>query len=245
MVEERTLAEMLRAIWRRSGLSMREAARRAGYAQASSIQRYIDGTYDKDAISIEVANKLADAFEGTGDPPIRRADLFALTGYRVEPDARPFQMEGSSQDRMARDVPVFGTALGAPEVVEGEAIEQTTLNSGEIVTYFRRPGVLNGRTDIYGLFIQGSSMYPRFSEGETAFVETRRPPRVGDDVVVYLRMPDEELGERASCVLIKRLVRRTGTHVELEQFNPPVTFRLPAQRVARIDRVVPWTELLS
>jgi len=159
--------------------------------------------------------------------------------------ARPFSFEGASMARPVEDLPVYGTALGAAEMVEGEAIEQTTLNRSEVVTYVRRPTILNGRTDVYGLFVVGSSMAPRFEEGEMVVAE-RRHPHVGDDVVVYLRpLSAEDDGETADAVLVKRLVRRTAAYVELEQFNPRFVFRIPNERVRRVDRVVPWSELLG
>ncbi len=61
--------------------------------------------------------------------------------------------------RMAQDVPVYGTALGASRIIDNNAIEQTTLNTGEVIAYFKRPVVLDGRVDVYGLYIQGSSMF--------------------------------------------------------------------------------------
>jgi len=171
-------------------------------------------------------------------------DVSDLTGAPA-PNARAFKMEGASAERMSEDLPIFGTALGAPRVIEGEAIEQTTLNRGEIVTYYKRPTILNGRADVYGLVTVGSSMAPRFEEGEVTFVE-KRHPRVGDDVVVYLRpMSELDDGETADAVLLKRLVRRTANYIELEQFTPPITFRIDHDRVLRVDRVLPWAELLA
>jgi phage repressor protein C with HTH and peptisase S24 domain len=38
-------------------------------------------------------------------------------------------------------------------------------------------------------------------------------------------------------VLVKELVRRGAQYVELKQFNPELTFRVPAERVAAIHRV--------
>lgn len=157
----------------------------------------------------------------------------------------PFQMEGASSRRMQQDVPVYGTALGAAEVFEGEAIEQTTLNTGDVVTYFKRPVILDGRADVYGIFIQGSSMAPRYKDGEKAFVETKRPPRNGDDVVVYLREPDDVDGERDVAALIKELVRRTSTYIELMQHNPPKTFRLPIERYSKVHRIIPPSEWID
>lgn len=221
---------------------MREAAQKAGYGNASSIQRYIDGTYGQETIAAEIASKLADAFEGCGEPPIRRSEIFAWTQFggnpQIDAPIKPIEP-------MPRDVPVYGTALGGDQIHDDEKIELTTLNTGEVVTYFKRPSSIGARKDVYGLFIQGSSMFPRFDSGEIAYVEMRRPPRIGDDVVLYLRTPDGDDGETISSVLIKRLVRRSSSHVTLEQFNPAITFELPAERVARIDRVIPWPELLT
>lgn len=162
------------------------------------------------------------------------------------PNARPFKMDGPASPLMYEDVPVYGTALGADEVVDGSAVEQTTLNKAEVIAYFKRPPVLNGRTDVYGIYIVGSSMSPRYGEGEVAFVEGIRHPGVGDDVVVYLRPQNEsDDGYTADAALVKRLVRRTASYVELEQFSPAMTFKIQSTRVLRIDRVIPWAELVS
>jgi phage repressor protein C with HTH and peptisase S24 domain len=222
---------------------MRDAAKAAGYSHASGIQRYLEPDYDA-LLPLRIAEKFADAFAGKGSPPIERSEVFALAGM-PEPNAQIFKMEGAGEERMVRDVPVYGTALGADEVVDGEAIEQTTLNNAEVIAYLRRPVLLNGRADIYGLYVQGSSMNPRYRDGASVFVEQRKPPRIGDDVVVYLRTPDEHDGERPSSVLIKSLVRKTSTFWELEQYSPPLIFRLPIERVSRVDRVVPWDELVA
>ena len=158
-------------------------------------------------------------------------------------NAQPFRMEGAAAARMERDLPIFGTALGADQVVEGEAVEQVTLNTAEVIEYRRRPVILDGRADVYGLYVQGSSMHPRWRDGAIVFVESRRRPAVGDDAVVYLRAPDEHDGERPSSVLIKTLVRKTASYVELEQYQPPLVFRIPMEQVARMDRVLTLDDL--
>lgn len=179
------------------------------------------------------------------------ADLMTFEEYASfsalpKPNVVPVKMEGASEERMREDLPIFGTALGAPKVVEGEAIEQTMLNTGDIVQYVKRPVILNGRADAYGLYVQGQSMEPVHMEGDFALAETKRPAKVGDDVVVYLRpRSEEDDGARARCVLLKRLVRRTSTYIELEQFNPAVSFRLDAEEVLRIDRVLRLADLIG
>src|SRR4051812_39135888 len=128
----------------RAGFSLRALAAKAGYAAASSIQRYADPDYDS-PLGVDVATRFADALQGQGEPPIARDEVLALTGLVTPSNAMPFRMEGSSADRMQRDLPIYGTALGADEIVDGEAIEQTTLNHAEVVEYKRRPPILDGR----------------------------------------------------------------------------------------------------
>lgn len=176
----------------------------------------------------------------TADLPGPRAERVAAV---PQTNAVPFEMEGASAARMHRDVPVYGTALGADEVVDGEAIEQTTLNTGEIIEYRRRPVILDGRVDVYGLYVQGSSMEPRWRDGGIVYVERRKRPAVGDDAVVYLRSPDGDDGEQSVCVLIKTLTRKSASYIELLQYNPPVAFRIPMERVKQMDRVLTLDDL--
>jgi hypothetical protein len=178
-----------------------------------------------------------------------RAEFPSFPGFAEMPEANgaPFKMEGASVERMREDLPVFGTALGAARQVDGEAIEQTTLNRAEVVQYAKRPVLLNGRADAYGLFVSGSSMEPRHLDGETVLVDPKGRVKNGEDVVVYLRPNEAEAddGETARAVLIKRLVKRTSTYYELEQYSPALVFRIPMEDVVRVDRVIPWSELLS
>ena len=48
-----------------------------------------------------------------------------------------------------------------------------------------------------------------------------------------------------TVTLIKRFVRRIGSCIELQQFNPAVTFSIDAAKVLRIDREILWGELQS
>jgi transcriptional regulator with XRE-family HTH domain len=168
-------------------------------------------------------------------------------GRTYEPNATPIRMEGASFERMTEDLPIYGTALGAAREVEGEAIEQTTLNRAEVLQYAKRPVILNGNSAAYGLYVSGSSMEPRHMDGELLLIDPAGRVRGGEDVVVYLRplAPDEDNGDAARAVLVKRLVRRSSSYIELEQYHPAKTFKLDMADVVRIDRVIPWQELLT
>ena len=154
-------------------------------------------------------------------------------------NARPVEFEGASMERVDENMPVFGTALGAEMLIDGERIEQTMLNSGDIIEYRKRPPISHGVDKVYGLYVQGSSMYPAHRDGAFLFAQRDARLRVDDDVVVYLRPKDDsDDGERAICVLVKRLVKRTSQFVELEQYNPAKVFRIGMDDVLRIDKVL-------
>lgn len=244
MADDETTGEALTRLRERSGLTMRALASAAGYKHASGIQRYVEPSNAK-PLPTDAAQKFVTALAGLGKPPIEAAEIWRLTSLPAIPNASPAPpMEGASEERMRRDVPIYGTALGAEKIIDGEAIEQTTLNTGETVGYVRRPVLLDGRADVYALYVQGSSMSPRHRDGATLFVE-RRQPHMGDDCVIYMRVPDEHDGERPSCVLVKTLVRKTANYVELEQYSPAITFRLDTAQVERMDRVIPWDDLIA
>lgn len=151
---------------------------------------------------------------------------------------------------MVADIPVYGTALGAELSVKtltsGELeIEQTDLNSGEVIDYFRRPPGISNMRKIYGLYTAGTSMEPVFDSGSPLIVDPTRPPQIRDYVVVYLRDRQNDADGVAASVLIKRLARRSASFVELEQFNPPAIFRLAQESIASIHRVMTLSEIIG
>lgn len=156
------------------------------------------------------------------------------------------QFEGASFEEAPENLPVFGTGLGAARVIEGEAIEQTTLNRGEVIEYVKRPAILKRQKNAYALYVQGSSMHPALPDGEMIVAVKDAPLGVGDNVVVYLRIEDElDDGVSARAVLVKELVRRTASYVELRQYSPAMDFRIDMSEVLRIDRVLTRREMLS
>jgi phage repressor protein C with HTH and peptisase S24 domain len=76
-------------------------------------------------------------------------------------------------------------------------------------------------------------MWPRFRPGRSVAVSPRSPVAIGDDVLVRLHSDGGE-GNRA---LLKELVRRTATFLELRQFNPERSFRVEAADVEAIEKV--------
>jgi Peptidase S24-like len=133
-------------------------------------------------------------------------------------------------------LPLYGSAMGGEFGDLEEHIELTELHLHEVLDYLARPASLAGDKDAYALTIVGDSMSPRFKPGERVAVSPKAALAIGDDVIVQLRNGNGE-DERISMVLIKELVRRTASHVELRQYNPEVTFRVPIARVAALHKV--------
>lgn len=137
-------------------------------------------------------------------------------------------------------IPLMGTAIGIRTFDPDKQIELTQVDAGDVLDHVARPASLARDREAYALTVVGDSMWPRFRPGRRVIVSPRAAVEIGDDVVVQLRgvEGDAEHRERIALVLIKELVRRTASYVELRQFNPDVTFRLEAERVAKIHKVV-------
>lgn len=151
--------------------------------------------------------------------------------------------------RLPKTLPVYGTALGADfEFGSGNGIvvnvEQTEVHMSAPLDYMARPIGVTGRPDLYVVSVAGHSMEPRFDSGRRLLVDPKRPPGVGDDVVVQLRGPTFD-GEEVRHVLIKQLVRRRPGVVVLRQFNPAVEFEVPNEQVSSVHRVMPWDEAMG
>jgi SOS-response transcriptional repressor LexA len=155
------------------------------------------------------------------------------TGFESGPDGPRL---GAS---LPRTLGVYGTVLGGDPHLDGAPIETHELT--DVIDWIRRPAIFDGRRDVYALYVTGSSMEPRFEPGDPVVVDPKRPPRPGDDVIVQLIDHDDVV--RTS--LVKRLVRRTATSLELRQYNPDITFTVPLSRVKEIHRVVMMRDLLG
>lgn len=222
---------------KRAGLTQGDIAEKMGVS-IPQISRWESG---KDGIPSQRLTSMAAAYqsnleellgEGIGDAPT---------------NAVAISFEGAASDDARPNLPIYGTALGVNRNLHGEAIEQTTLNRGEVLEYAKRPTLLNRRKDAYGLYIQGSSMHPALPDGEMVAVVPGMPLSIGDNVVVYLRPsePEEDDGQTARAVLVKELVRRSASHVVLRQYSPPADFTIEMDDVLRIDRVLTRREMLS
>lgn len=113
-----------------------------------------------------------------------------------------------SKVEVGPDIPLYGTVVGG---VDG----QFELN-GNILDRVKGPASLFGVKDAYAVQVAGESMYPRYEDGETVFVNPNRRPTRNDYVVAQIRI--DENGPPLAYV--KKLVRWNSEKLVLSQLNP-------------------------
>lgn len=139
---------------------------------------------------------------------------------------RPRPPVGAGVPSTAERIPVLGSAEGGED-------GQFPFN-GEIIEYVPRPPELAGVVNAYAIYVAGGSMEPRYHPGELLYVHPGRPVTPGSYVLVQFHSKDEE----PPRAMVKRLVRRSGTKVVFEQFEPPKRFDMDARTVISIHRIV-------
>ncbi|MGH7101872.1 MAG: LexA family transcriptional regulator [Acetobacteraceae bacterium] len=231
------------------GLKPAEMARRANI-DPSTLHKILSG---QRGVSRHFAEPLAAALT------VRPEELFARIGSPISSSgqgdvAEPAKPQGPARGSflasplasllgpvtepardaaLTRDVPVYGTA-------EAGAEGAFHLNTGEPIDWARRPAGLAGMQGVFAIYVEGDSMVPWRQPGERVFVHERRPAAPGSHVIAEVW--ERETGHPPRAFL-KRLLRRTATRVELEQYNPAKVITVEAARVGRLYRVIEWEEV--
>lgn len=126
---------------------------------------------------------------------------------------------------VGRRIPVYGQAVGG---VDGE-FEM----NGNVLFEVLAPPILSGISKAYGVSISGDSMWPRYEDGEVAFVDPTRRVKKGDYVIVQIRHPSLEV----PLAYVKRFLRWNSEELVLEQFNPAKELRFPAADVVTVHYI--------
>jgi phage repressor protein C with HTH and peptisase S24 domain len=110
-----------------------------------------------------------------------------------------------------------------------------SLWNGDVIDLIDRPAGLAGVPNAYAVYVVGASMEPRYHPGEVVHIHPGRPIDIGAYVLVQKK--PKASGE-APLAVIKRLAKRTGAKITLEQFNPPKQFDIKTGDVVSMHRVV-------
>jgi SOS-response transcriptional repressor LexA len=162
--------ELLSALRRRAGLSLRALAKDAGYKGASSIQRFVlPADFRGEFLDIEIAERFAKALVGRGEPAITEAEVYALAGPK-----------GRAVAKTGKSIPVIDyvqagnwTEVANPHAAGHGHAEMAIDSPCSPLTF--------------GLEIKGTSMLDRFHEGDRIAIDPQIEPVPGDFVVAKER----------------------------------------------------------
>lgn len=176
--------------------------------------------------------ELASVAKVSGNSNSSRATSAASDNGSVRLAAEPAKPLGAFKG--PRDVPVLGTGVCGDD---GDF-----RFNGQTIDYAPRPPGIEGKKDVFVVYVVGDSMAERYEDGDPLYVDPHRRPKPRDIVIVELKAPSD--GEPGSA-FVKRLVRRGGGKIIVEQFNPPKELVFDEDEVARLHRVIPWIELIG
>lgn len=184
---------------------------------------------DDDETSVSKPNPSNSTYRGKGSQTTRQstekdASFQRGAGLASQSGARA---EGLELPRL----PVLGMAECGPD--------GWSLWNGDVIDTIPRPTNLVGAKGAYAVYINGSSMEPRFFAGEAVHIHPGKPVTIGAFVLVQLKPAHDGESPRA---VVKRLVKRSGSKIVLEQYNPPKTFDIKVAEVVSMHRVVGLSE---
>ncbi|KFC64002.1 putative phage repressor [Bosea sp. LC85] len=133
-----------------------------------------------------------------------------------------------------RNLPVMGTAAGSL----GKGAFRL---EGGVIDYVVRPEVLRNVKDAYGIYVEGESMYPAHPHGELRIIHPHRPCQIGDTVVIVAKYTEDGPTE----AWIKKLVKRSGDRIIVEQYNPPAQIEFDRRYVETCHKVLTMNDLLG
>lgn len=225
-----TLRDRIRRRLDETGMSPEEASRKAGLDKT-----YLRKLFERPASQpgAETLARIAEALETTtayllGEAPQPPPQTAVVTDVRVAEVPVPPMLT------MPNDIPVRGTAAGSHLRGAFELEEKE-------IDWIRRPPALAGAADAYALYIEGTSMVPEHNPGDLRIIHPHRPPRIGDSVVVQVKVSRNAAIEAT----IGHLLRRTERAVIIGKLNPKAEVELKRETVVAIHKVLTLNELFG
>lgn len=169
--------------------------------------------------------------EGKGIPPELPTQP-ADAPHQPDPPFKVADVKPPLATDMPKDLPVYGVGAGSNN---GAFL----LNDGEPIDFVRRPIGVSTRKNIFGIYVEGDSMEPRYEPGDLLICDPNRPARITDYVVVVVQV-DESGYEEA---YVGRLVSKSGGNVAIKKFNPPKTLELTHAK--QVIKIINTNEMLG
>jgi phage repressor protein C with HTH and peptisase S24 domain len=222
-----TLAKRLSGAMQKSGFNQPGLARAATKPGAPVSQQVVHHLLSGRNSSSKHLPAIAEALGVSLDWLVRGGEPLAAAPARIGATGSEAGFAVTRSSGPSDRIPVLGMAQCGPD--------GWSLWNGEVIDTIPRPSNLMGAPRAYAVYIVGQSMEPRYFEGELAHIHPGKPVAVGDFVLVQIRTEHE--GDAPKAV-VKRLVRRTGSKIVLEQYNPAKKIDLKAADIVSIHKVV-------
>lgn len=233
MSDKGEAASKLKKLRQRSGLTTRALAERLDMVHSS--YQYYEDRYKKPYLPREFTEKLVHVLSDFG---VAESEVLSLSGTNVHQlptkDSPKVAIQGDNTglplmgliNHQTKDLPVLGAARG------GTMGAGTFADNGNVFEMVERPAALSGVKEAYAVYVVDESMEPRYFSGELVHVHPHRPIRPGAFVVIQTDDGEER------DYLLKRLVRRTGKKLILEQYNPAKRIEIDTALVRAIHLIV-------
>jgi len=211
-----TVRELIRARIDQQGLSMSDLSKHVLGRNHAYLQQFLERG---------VPAKLPEDMRALLAPALGVAESDLREHPRAVPKAlkaAPVFTRAPSHDRLR--------VLGMAEC----GADGWSLWNGDVIDLVDLPANLRGVPGAYAVYVVGASMEPRYHPGELVHIHPGKPLTIGAYVLVQRRAKDGE----TPLAVIKRLAKRTGSKIVLEQFNPHKTFEIRADDIVSIHRVV-------
>ncbi|MEM9286767.1 MAG: LexA family transcriptional regulator [Pseudomonadota bacterium] len=135
------------------------------------------------------------------------------------------------------NVPIYGQVNAAHQ-------DRTAIDFDEPIGMAPRPPRYSNNRSIYVVYVAGTSMQPKYDPGRKIYVDPRRPPANGDDVIVQLTDGDVA-NPQFSHGIVKNLLRQRDQSVILQQYNPVEEFEVKRQHIKDMHYVCTIEDLFG
>jgi len=231
-LSDESLSDRIGQRLQKLGLSERQASLRAGLSD-SYLRNIREGK--STAPRIDTLKKIALVLETTPDWLIsgKQGETPASADLQQHGDELPESGFNEPANALIsglmlttdRRLPVYGHAVGG---IDGDFPMNGTMLFDVLC-----PPQLSEISEAYAVIISGDSMYPRYEDGEIAFIDPTRRVRRGDYVVAQIMM-DEFATPHA---YVKKFVQHNAQELVLEQFNPAKQLRFAHAQVVSVHFV--------
>lgn len=218
MANDEEIAGRIRAVRKaRGGLTQQEFADKLGRTTRGAVGNWERGL----GIKTENLRAIADTFS---------VSLEWLASGRGHIDVNLNESSnaivGDKLPTVNNTIPLYGHAVGGED---GEFV----LNGQELDNITAPPG-LSGNKGAYAVTVAGTSMEPRYEDGETVYVDPNKRVVKNNYVVAQIQLAEDG----PKLAYIKRFVSHNSKELVLEQFNPPKVLRFPHECVVSVHYIV-------